>query len=95
VCPRSAYAIANGGREPRFTTFVVKGQPNVEFCEVLDYLFLSPHWHVDAVRPLPTNVIPVTVSQGAHNHTPDARRAFPMNLEPSDHLMLAATLSLA
>jgi hypothetical protein len=89
--------VALGGREPLFTTYVVKGDTDVVFCEVLDYIFVSPHWRVLDVLPMPTEAIEVAASKGAvaaAAAVADQRCAFPMNLEPSDHLMLAATLSL-
>ena len=90
---RSVYAVALG-HEPLFTTYVVKSKTDIVFCEVLDYIFISHHWHVDKVLELPTETIEVATSKSNMNLTPDKRRAFPMNMEPSDHLMLATTLVL-
>lgn len=90
---RSVYADALG-HEPLFTTYVVKSKEDIVFCEVLDYIFISHHWRVDNVLELPTETINVATSKHTVNSTPDKRHAFPMNMEPSDHLMIATTLAL-
>jgi len=75
---RSAYVEANGS-EPPFTNWSqVKNDP--VFKDTLDFIFLSDHkrWQVQSVRDLST------ITNGP----------FPNKSEPSDHLLLAATLSL-
>jgi len=74
----SAYKVANGS-EPDFTNFAqTVGQPI--FCETLDYIFHSNEWCVDSVLELP--------------HRNNVAGPLPNRSEPSDHLLLAATLSL-
>ena len=52
-----------------------------QFCETLDYIWLSPEWHVDDVVDLPSRS-ELTVE------------SFPSQDEPSDHMLIGATLSL-
>ena len=73
----SAYAVA-GGEEPAFTNWA-KIRDQEPFIETLDYIFLSDHWRVHDVLPLPTR----DTSPGP----------YPTEEEPSDHVMLAARLS--
>jgi 2',5'-phosphodiesterase len=73
---RSAYAVKNG-REPGFTNHARVGDDPV-FTETLDYIFLSPHWTVESVVTLPDRA--------------DPQRPFPNNQEPSDHVLLGASL---
>jgi mRNA deadenylase 3'-5' endonuclease subunit Ccr4 len=73
---RSAYVEKNGS-EPPFTNWAkVKDDP--PFIDTLDYLFLSPHWKVAAVEPLP-----------------EVQGPLPVEEEPSDHLLISATLDLS
>eukprot|EP00048_Salpingoeca_helianthica_P000848 m.44366 g.44366 ORF g.44366 m.44366 type:complete len:374 (+) comp10902_c0_seq2:1278-2399(+) len=72
----SAYA-AHVGREPEFTNFN-QFKTNPPFCDTLDYLFLSPQVRVEEVLPLPAKA--------------DAVGPFPTAEEPSDHILIAATL---
>jgi 2',5'-phosphodiesterase len=71
------------GQEPDFTNFALVGErSNTPFIDTLDYIFLSPTWNVEKVRELPKRDV--------------AGGPFP-NLdhgEPSDHVMIAATLSI-
>uniref|UniRef100_A0A7S2SSQ8 Endonuclease/exonuclease/phosphatase domain-containing protein n=2 Tax=Rhizochromulina marina TaxID=1034831 RepID=A0A7S2SSQ8_9STRA len=78
---RSAYAEDNG-HEPEFTNFAkVKDDP--EFIGTLDYIFLGGReWRVDGTLPLPA--LGQVRSGGP----------FPTLNEPSDHLLIAADLSL-
>ena len=46
---RSAYVVKNRS-EPEFTNYAATSWGGGEFCETLDYLFLSPEWSVKAVR---------------------------------------------
>lgn len=79
---RSAYRVMLG-QEPDFTNFALVGErSNTPFIDTLDYIFLSPTWNVEKVRELPKRDV--------------AGGPFP-NLdhgEPSDHVMIAATLSI-
>jgi len=77
---RSAYALSEGG-EPDFTNYA-RVKENEPFIDVLDYIFLSEQWKVTGVKALP--------------HRSDAGGPFP-NLdrkEPSDHILIAADLTL-
>ena len=77
---QSAYA-AKTGREPDFTNYA-RIKEDEPFIDTLDYIFLSSDWKVDKVLELP--------------HRDNAAGPFP-NLdakEPSDHLLIAASISL-
>ena len=75
---QSAYKLCNGN-EPDFTNYAqVKNDP--VFIATLDYIFLSRHWSVSSVTPLP--------------HRMDVRGPLPNEQEPSDHILLAAELKL-
>jgi 2',5'-phosphodiesterase len=75
---RSAYKIATGC-EPDFTNHAqIKDQE--PFVETLDYIFMSPEWVVDSVDQLP--------------HRSSVVGPFPVASEPSDHILIAADLSL-
>jgi endonuclease/exonuclease/phosphatase family metal-dependent hydrolase len=72
----SAYAVAHGA-EPEFTNHaVVRDQP--PFIECLDYIFVSPTVEVLAADALPAK--------------DEVKGPFPTASEPSDHMLLAATL---
>ena len=75
---RSAYA-EQLGREPDFTNWAqIRDEP--PFVDVLDYVFLSPHWRVRGVQELPSrDAIPGPL---------------PTEQEPSDHLLLAAEIAV-
>ena len=78
---QSAYAVANSGQEPDFTNYA-RSKEQEPFIETLDYIFLSSEWKVENTLQLPNRN--------------DAQGPFP-NLdvkEPSDHLMVAASISL-
>jgi mRNA deadenylase 3'-5' endonuclease subunit Ccr4 len=75
---RSAYRVKNG-KEPDFTNHARVGDDPV-FTDTLDYIFLSPHWSVEKVVELPAQA--------------DLKELFPNALEPSDHLLLGARLSI-
>lgn len=72
------------GQEPEFTNFAkVKDEP--VFIETLDYIFCSKdQWKVNQVLKLPLK------TEALLNGKP-----FPSISEPSDHIMLAADLSLS
>jgi endonuclease/exonuclease/phosphatase family metal-dependent hydrolase len=83
---RSAFA-AFHGHEPDFTnyaTMVWNGKLGAAFCETLDYIFLSPEWRVTGVSSLPSRA---ELAQSGI-------KSFPSSAEPSDHLMLRASLLL-
>ena len=76
---RSAYAVQNG-KEPDFTNYA-HSRDSEPFIDTLDFIFLSEQWKVASVMELP--------------HRDDSKGPFP-NLdanEPSDHVMIAATVS--
>lgn len=77
---RSAYAETNHG-EPDFTNYarVKQGDP---FIDTLDYIFCSEQWDIDAVKALPTR-------EQASGPFPNLDES-----EPSDHILIAADLSL-
>lgn len=67
------------GAEPDFTNYAqVKEQE--PFVEALDYIFMSPEWKVQSVLPLP--------------HRDQVQGPFPTRDEPSDHVLIAASLSM-
>jgi 2',5'-phosphodiesterase len=73
---RSAYHVATGS-EPDFTNFAqIKDDP--QFIDTLDYIFISPTVDVAEVMPLP--------------HRSEVKGPFPSAVEPSDHILLAATV---
>ena len=74
--------VASGkGEEPEFTNYAWTPWGGTQFCETLDYIWLSPEWHVDDVVDLPSRS-ELTVE------------SFPSQDEPSDHMLIGATLSL-
>jgi hypothetical protein len=78
---RSAYAIKNG-KEPDFTNYAHSRNHDDPFIDTLDFIFVSDDWKVSDVLNLPST----ETSQGP----------FP-NLdvnEPSDHVMIAASLEI-
>ena len=75
---RSAYK-ENNGKEPEFTNYA-KVKDDEPFIGTLDYIFLSEHWKVNAVDPLPKLT--------------DLEGPLPLEEEPSDHLLVSATISL-
>lgn len=78
----SAYVLCNG-KEPDFTNYAYSERDtNGAFIDTLDYVFVSPDVTVTETLPLPNRV--------------DVKGPFP-NLdtdvnEPSDHILIAATL---
>ncbi len=75
-----------GGSEPSYTNFarrLFKGVQN-DFCDTIDYIFISKDWSVLSVRELPDK-----------DETLSTVDSYPTLEEPSDHLLLAATLTLA
>ena len=75
---QSAYAVKGG--EPLYTCGSLrKPPPATIFKGTIDYIFLSPGWKVTEVLPVPT--------LGDKDSIPNAS-------EPSDHVMIGATLSL-
>ena len=81
---KSAYALHNNGKESDFTNYAHNGAMSDEsFIDTLDYIFLSDdhEWNVKDVHPL--------------RHRDDVKDGpFPNADEPSDHVMIAATLQL-
>jgi hypothetical protein len=77
---RSAYLEANG-EEPEYTNNA-RVKEMAHFKETLDYVFLSPTWGVKAVHDL--GLPPKD----------DMNEPFPSEFEPSDHVLLAADLTL-
>jgi exonuclease III len=75
---RSAYRVKNG-HEPEFTNHARVGDDPL-FTATLDYIFLSPHWSVDAVRAL--------------DQCSSITGPFPNAQEPSDHVLISAELTL-
>jgi hypothetical protein len=73
---RSAYKEADGA-EPNFTNYAKPGDAET-FIDTLDYIFLSDHWKVTSVEPIP--------------HRDVVAGPLPNKDEPSDHLLLGATL---
>ena len=82
---KSAYALYNGGKESDFTNFAHNGAlSNESFIGTLDYIFLSDkhHWKVKDVQKL-------------KQHRNDVHDGpFPNAIEPSDHVLIAATLEV-
>jgi mRNA deadenylase 3'-5' endonuclease subunit Ccr4 len=77
---RSAYFEMNG-EEPEFTNNAHNGAMNAEsFIGTLDYIFLSDEWKVKAVKETPKK-------EGLEGVYPDEQ-------EPSDHVVIAASLEL-
>mgnify|MGYP000393457998 CR=1 FL=1 len=77
---RSAYLEASG-EEPEYTNNA-RVQEQDPFKETLDYIFVSDKWNVRSVRGL--NLPP----KEEQDHP------FPDEVEPSDHVLIAATLTL-
>merc|ERR1712194_1965 len=77
----SAYALAD--REDGITVYASgRGDTDPDFMGCLDYIFLSKsHWEVDDVLPIP------------NEEEATERGVMPNRFEPSDHLMLSATLT--
>lgn len=82
---RSAYQSYNGV-EPEYTNYAHTawyGKLNEEaFCATLDYIWLSPQWHVCSVLSLPPKSALANIA------------SYPTAEEPSDHIMIAAKLEL-
>lgn len=78
----SAYN-AKVGAEPDFTNFAFTKHNTETFIATLDYIFCSQNaWTVDAVKALPRQA------------DVDLDKPYPDATQPSDHIMLAADLSL-
>lgn len=70
--------------EPGFTNFAKRSFSNgEEFCETLDYIWLSDEWKVEGVTPLILR-----------KEVPDGVESFPSESEPSDHMLIGAQLAL-
>ena len=75
---------------------------NPMFIDTLDYIFISPEWNVDFVVELPHRQVHTfcayihTYMHGHMNLCPcqAADGPLPNRKEPSDHLLIAAALSL-
>ena len=77
---KSAYFELNG-EEPEFTNAAHNGAMNDEsFIGTLDYIFLSDEWNVLKVKETPKKA--------------DLKGVYPDAEEPSDHVMIAATLKI-
>lgn len=75
---QSAYAVVEG-KEPDFTNFAAPRNIGEEgFIDTLDYIFCGSDWIVQSVKKLP--------------HRDEADGPFPNEIEPSDHILLAADL---
>lgn len=75
---RSAIKVALG-EEPAFTNWG-QTQDSPPFIGTLDYIFLSDGWNVSSTAPLPS--LEATVGP------------LPNDVQPSDHLLISATLSV-
>lgn len=75
---RSAYMLANE-REPDFTNHA-QIRSEEPFIDTLDYVFLSEHWRVTDVEQTP--------------HRNEVVGPLPTQLEPSDHILIAAEVVL-
>ena len=75
---RSAYKVALG-TEPDFTNHA-RIKDDEPFVDTLDYIFVSPTVTVKEVAQLP--------------HRDDVKGPFPSKTEPSDHILLQATLTV-
>jgi len=69
------------GKEPNFTNYSQDSVNDKLFIDVLDYIFISEHWQV-----LSTEELPETVNK--------YKTPLPDDEEPSDHLLIGATLHL-
>jgi len=67
------------GKEPDFTNYA-RVKEKDPFIDTLDYVFLSPHWKINAVKELP--------------HRDEAKGPFPNEDEPSDHILIAADIEI-
>ena len=77
---RSAYFELNG-EEPEFTNNAHNGAMNAEpFIGTLDYIFLSDGWNVLKVKDTPKK--------------DELEGVFPDAEEPSDHVVIAASLKI-
>jgi 2',5'-phosphodiesterase len=80
---KSAYAeFDKGGSEPNFTNYA-KVKDDEPFIDTLDYIFLSPSWKVKGIRELP--------HRDQCSPIPNLDVEEP---EPSDHIMIAASLEV-
>lgn len=84
---RSAYAQHSHG-EPDFTNYAHTCSMNEPFIETLDYIFLSDHWHVKDVKSIRHRRDVINDSSNLYIYS------FPNQDEPSDHVLIAATVEL-
>lgn len=75
---RSAYKLKYN-KEPDFTNNA-RIKDSEPFIDTLDYIFLSPEWLVEDVEELPSRDI--------------IKGPFPNDIEPSDHILISANLSI-
>ena len=68
-------------REPAFTTYAFIEGTDTVFQDTLDYIFISKEWKVLDVLQIP-------------DQPPADIPSFPSSDEPSDHILIAATLTL-
>jgi len=81
----SPYVTSENCTEPRFTNYASRRSPDgPDFMETLDYIFYSrEHFNAEEVITLPTEAEAVKAG------------VCPNVTEPSDHLLIGATLTLA
>jgi len=77
---RSAYTTVHGS-EPDFTNYAQTVRDTEPFIDCLDYIFISKEFDVEDMLTLPNRA--------------DVAGPLPIESEPSDHILLQATLSLA
>uniref|UniRef100_A0A7S3ZI66 Endonuclease/exonuclease/phosphatase domain-containing protein n=2 Tax=Lotharella globosa TaxID=91324 RepID=A0A7S3ZI66_9EUKA len=81
-------ALAKGsedGKEPSFTNFArreFRGK-EIEFCDCIDYIFISDHWEVKQTSETPNK-----------ETTMREVGSYPTDAQPSDHLPISAVLAL-
>ena len=64
-----------------------------DFSATLDYIFLSPQWQVLSVKPLPCRLVLLTAHCSNCACIRSDLQPGPNDTEPSDHLLLRATLN--
>lgn len=78
---RSAYAESSEGKEPSYTNYAHSGKPPQTFCGTLDYIFYAGDCGIETVATIP-------LPEFEEGKT----RLCPNEDEPSDHLIIGATL---
>jgi mRNA deadenylase 3'-5' endonuclease subunit Ccr4 len=82
---RSAYKVFTG-KEPEYTSYICNCKNGSIQSEILDYIFISEHWRVLEIKS-PQETLATLKYFGV--------LSFPTANEPSDHILIAATLQLA